>query len=269
MTFERLKPILVIMLLGILLIGGKLYLDSKNKGIVVEGDNKQAILDCEKYRAHFNSFVNGTIDFDSLNISATLDSISSSKIDQNCKKEVYDLIETCKQKQLDFLADQCQSPNINVLVDDFIKSTLGTSFQSDAQEILDCIEYMNNSYQADLNDFIYSCKKTAENTPWTSSIWTSNAANSKINTNLNAVSSCQCCSTLKNEVNIELNKWKSKHKFYASQYRILQESYEMQDSDGPRERTIIDRSSFQQALNNLPVGSYYYNLHINSGLSFH
>ena len=257
------------MLLGILLIGGKLYLDSKNKGIVVEGDKKQAILDCEKYRAHFNSFVNGTIDFDSLNISATLDSISASKIDQNCKEVVYDLIETCKQKQLDFLADQCQSPNINVLVDEFIKITLGTSFQSEAQDILDCIEYRDSSYQSDLVDFINDCENTAKNNKWQSSIWISKAASSKIFKKLNSVSSCQCCNSLKNEVTNTLNNWKIKHKYYDDQYELLTKSYKMLGSDGPRERTITDRASYEKRLNNLPVGSYYHNLHANSELSFH
>ncbi|MBM72243.1 MAG: hypothetical protein CL847_05625 [Crocinitomicaceae bacterium] len=269
MTFERLKPFLVLILLGILLIGGKLYFDYTQKIADIKDDNNKAILDCEKYRDHFNAFINETTDFNSLNISETIDSINASKIELKCKKDIDALVQKCKKKQLDFLSGQCHNPNIQVLIDEFMNCTLGSSFQGDAQEILDCIEYLNNSYQADLNDFVYNCKKTAENTPWTSSIWNSKAENSKITKNLNAVSSCHCCRTLKNEVNIELNKWKSKHKYYANQYKLLQESYEMKDSDGPRDRTIIDGSSFQKALNNLPKGSYYYNLHTNSGLSFH
>lgn len=264
MTFERLKPFLVLVLIGIFLIASKLYWDSQQTKVKIQDAKVKSSLACENYKDHFNSFIDGKAEFNSLNISI----ITAELNDLKCKDEIENLIHKCKQQQLVYLSGLCQHPHIESLINEFITCTTGSSFQKEAQEILDCIHYKKNHYQSDREDFIKDCKKTSLNIKWNSTIWNSKAKNSKLFNVLDGVSSCQCCAYLKTDLNNELIKWKSKHLYYHKQYDLLTKSYKQLVDDGPRERTIINRSAFQQALTSLPIGSYYHTLHINSSISF-
>ncbi len=263
MTFERLKPFLVLALIAIVCIGGAAFYSSKLAECEREQRKANAQSDCDTFKNHFNSFLADSLDFTSLDIITTKAAIDSSVIHDTCRDFLTQrdsgLLGKCLDKQLDYLRQACDVQNFNDLIKEYsLVLDVDDTRRFYTIQISNCIQYKESKFQSDLKAFSDFCRNQSLTTPYVASEWIKLRNNASIYTTVNKYSECKCCSRLINDINTELSKWEKIHQDYKRKYDLLEKSLVHPGDDyGPLDRIILLPTQFKNSKGFLPVNSYY------------
>lgn len=259
MKFNRLKPFLVLTVLAIVLASIFYYLDANKQACKINKDD-QSFSDIKD---RFELFLNGKTGFKSIDHCNSSYLIDSLFLTQTKRKKQLDLLfDKCLDKQINFLERNCDHQDIKTLVNDYSECLYPGDLRGfRANNILDCIEYKNKRFTAELNQFTQSCQKQAR-LAMNEDIW-QGFNNKPVFSIIKKYNTCMCCINLSLELKKVLEIYREKNRNYENSYKYIEDLTDNNFiSEDPIIKKFTDVAKVNELIKSIPVNTHYHKMFI-------